>query len=376
MERASHAARQVAAYERAVWGAMVVYWLMFLLPAGVALFKVRATRETELVGWGVVWLTLTLLIGYRFEVGGDWGNYLRHFDEVHKVSLWEAIQRFDPAHGAFNWISDRLGWGVYGTNLAYGAIFSLGLIAFCRRQPRPLLALAVAMPYLVVVVAMGYSRQGVAIGLGFFALLALAERNTLKFVLFVALAAAFHKTAVVLIPIAILASTRHKVWTAAWVGATGALMYFLYLEDSADTLVKGYIEAEYSSQGGAIRVAMNAAPAALFLLYRKRFRLDRAEQTLWTWFALISLAFVPILLISPSSTAVDRVALYFTPIQIFVFSRMPDALWSGKRRPAARALVAGYYGVVLFVWLNFATHAQYWLPYQFYPLVSLGPEWW
>jgi hypothetical protein len=27
-----------------------------------------------------------------------------------------------------------------------------------------------------------------------------------------------------------------------------------------------------------------------------------------------------------------------------------------------------YYGVVLFVWLNFATHAQYWLPYRFYPL--------
>jgi predicted O-methyltransferase YrrM len=25
---------------------------------------------------------LTLLIGYRYEVGGDWGNYLRHFNEV------------------------------------------------------------------------------------------------------------------------------------------------------------------------------------------------------------------------------------------------------------------------------------------------------
>jgi hypothetical protein len=350
---------------------MVVYWFMFLLPAVVALFKVRATRETELVGWVLVWLTLTLLIGYRFEVGGDWGNYLHHFNEVHRLSFWEAVQVWDPAHGAVNWISDYLGWGVYGVNLTYGAIFSVGLVAFCRRQPRPLLALAVAMPYLVVVVAMGYSRQGVAIGLGMLALLALAERNTLKFVLFVAIAAAFHKTAVVLIPIAILASIRHKVWTAVWVGATGVLMYFLYVEESADSLIQGYIEAEYSSQGGAIRVAMNAVPAALFLLYRKRFRLDRAERALWTWIALVALAFVPILYVFPSSTAVDRVALYFTPIQIFVFSRVPDALWRGKRRPAARAAVAAYYGLVLFVWLNFATHAQYWLPYQFYPLVGV-----
>jgi len=25
----------------------------------------------------------------------------------------------------------------------------------------------------------------------------------------------------------------------------------------------------------------------------------------------------------------------------------------------------------MFVWLNFATHSKYWLPYQFYPLVDL-----
>ena len=355
---------------------MVIYWLMLLLPAGLSLFKLRATRETQLVAWGVTWLALTLLIGYRYKVGGDWGNYLFHLDVMHRLTLWEAVQRFDPAHGAFNWISDYLGWGIYGVNLAYGAIFSLGLIAFCRRQPRPLLALAVAMPYVVLVVAMGYSRQGVAVGLSFFALLALGERNTVKFVLFVALAAAFHRTAVVLIPIAILASTQRRVWTAAWVGATGVLMYFLYLQDSTDTLVESYLEAEYASQGAAIRVAMNAVPAALFLLYRERFRLDRSEQALWTWLAVIALAFVPALIVSPSSTAVDRMALYFTPVQVFVFSRIPDALWTGRRRPAARALVAGYYGLVLFVWLNFAAHAQYWLPYQFYPLVSSGPEGW
>ena len=26
--------------------------------------------------------------------------------------------------------------------------------------------------------------------------------------------------------------------------------------------------------------------------------------------------------------------------------------------------VVAYYTAVLFVWLNFATHSQYWLPYQ------------
>lgn len=344
------------------------YWLMFLVPAGASFFRVRSTRAVRWLGWGITGLVLTLLIGYRYEVGGDWVNYLRHLDEINTLSFWEAVERFDPAHGAMNWLSNNMGWGVYGTDLAYGAVFSLGLIAFCRNQPRPLLALAVAVPYLVVVVAMGYSRQGVAIGLGLFALLALAERNRVKFVIFVAIAALFHKTVVVLVPIAILATTERKVWTAVWVGVTAVLMYYLYLKESTETLIKNYLEAEYASEGGVIRIVMNAVPAVLFLAYRNRFRLDRAEQTLWTWMALIVLAFIPILVISPSSTAVDRVALYFIPIQIYVFPRLPNVIWRGKHRLEVQGLVVLYYGSVLLVWLNFATHAQYWLPYRFYPL--------
>lgn len=330
----------------------------------------RTSRMTVLIGWLLAWLVLSLLIGFRHEVGGDWFTYIQHLEVNNFMSFWSAVKRFDPAHGAFNWISNDMGWGVYGVNLAYGAIFSLGLVAFCRNQPRPLLALAVAVPYLVIVVAMGYSRQGVAIGLAMFALLALAERNALKFVILIAIAALFHKTAVVLVPIAALASTQRKIWTAIWVGATAVLMYVLYLQDSADTLIENYIDAQYASQGGAIRVAMNALPALLFLLNRKSFRLDRAEQALWTWVALIALAFVPAFFLSPSSTAVDRVALYFIPIQMYVFARLPDALWSGRHRQAVHAGVVIYYGSVLFVWLNFAQHAQYWLPYQFYPLAN------
>lgn len=347
------------------------YWLMFLLPAGASFFRVRSARAVMWLGWGIMWLMLTLLIGYRYEVGGDWSHYLDHVNETYGLSFVEAMQLDDPAHGALNWISNTLGWGVYGTNLVYGAIFSAGLIAFCHHQPRPLLALAIAMPYLVVVVAMGYSRQSVAIGLVLFALLTLVERNTSKFVIIIVIAALFHKSAVVLIPVAALASNKRKVWTTIWVGVTAVLMYFMYLAESVDTLAKSYLEAEYESQGATIRIAMNTVPALLFLIYRNRFHLYPTERLLWTWIALIALACVPILVVSPSSTAVDRLALYFIPLQIYVFSRLP-MLWRGQRRLQVQGLVVFYYGLVFFVWLNFASHSQYWLPYRFYPLVLLA----
>ena len=42
---------------------------------------------------------------------------------------------------------------------------------FVRRQPMPWLGLLVAIPYLVIVVGMGYSRQAIALGLFYWHLL-------------------------------------------------------------------------------------------------------------------------------------------------------------------------------------------------------------
>ena len=331
----------------------------------------RSHKRLINLSWILLWIILTFLIGYRFEVGGDWGNYLRHYYDTFYLSLSEALSRGDPGHSLLNWISSQQDWGVFGTNLIYGALFSFGLIAFCRNQPRPLLALAVAVPYLVIVLAMGYSRQGVAIGIVMLGFIALAQRKTLKFVLLIGIAALFHKSAVILLPISIITNMLRKpIFTALWVGGTMGLMYLLFLAESADSLIQNYIVAEYESQGALIRVMMNAVPALLFLLYRRNFNLQTEEKALWTWMSVMALVFILLLAVSPSSTAVDRMALYFIPIQLYVFSRLPEAVASGQHFKAIRFLVVAYYAAVLFVWLNFATHSKYWIPYQFYPFVN------
>ena len=108
--------------------------------------------------------------------------------------------------------------------------------------------------------------------------------------------------------------------------------------------------------------------ADLLLVWSKRLAPDPQERKLWTWIALVALLCLPI--VSLATTAVDRVALYLIPIQIFVFSRIPRLAGSNIRVRTLLVLgVIAYYAAVLFVWLNFATHAQYWLPYQFKPFV-------
>lgn len=351
---------------------MLAYWVLFSTPAIATMFERRGRplgNRGERTLFVLMALTVGLMVGLRYRVGGDWRGYLGHFAEASNLDFLDIATAGDPGYVLLNWLVANLGGDVWLVNLACGAIFASGLLSFARAQPRPWLALAIAVPYLVIVVAMGYTRQGVAIGLAMHGLVALgSQRSTAKFVLWVVLAACFHKSAVLLIPIAALAENRGRLWSACWIGAATVIAYATLLQSSVDRLVTGYVDSGYDSSGAEIRVAMNALPALILIATRNRFLFRAHERSMWLILAWLSLALVPALVLSPSSTAVDRLGLYLIPLQLMVLSRVPDTF--GKTTEAARnlsGLVVIYSAVTLFVWLNYASHALYWLPYRMYP---------
>ena len=355
---------------------MLPYWILFALPAWLAI-KNRPVPLSASKSWSQLWWVmfffLLLMVGLRHQVGGDWGNYTPKIDAVKYSSLQDVLKGSEAGYNLLNWLAAQSALEIYFVNTLCALFFTWGLIAFCRIQPRPWLALLVAVPYLVIVVAMGYTRQGTAIGFGMLGLVALSDRRIFRFVLFVALAATFHKTAVLLVPLAALSNPRKKLWNTFWAVVFFMLLYSFFMESSVKAYQHGYLENEYMSAGAAIRVAMNAVPATLFLLFRKRFVLSKTDRLLWTFVSVLALVFVVLLQVSPSSTAVDRVALYIIPLQLVILSRVPDAF--GKSEIGSKnlvMLVILYSALVQLVWLLFATHASYWLPYQFYPWVWLN----
>jgi hypothetical protein len=79
----------------------------------------------------------------------------------------------------------------------------------------------------------------------------------------------------------------------------------------------------------------------------------------------MSIALLAGYFLTSASTALDRIALYCIPLQLFVFAHLPDALGrhGGRNMPIVAAILA-YYATVQFVWLSYSANAYMWLPYD------------
>ena len=145
---------------------MVVYWVLYsYFAAGTFLHHHSRLSRISYALLVVGGLFIALMIGLRFEVGGDWFAYQRMYSFVRIATFEQILALGDPGYQLLNWLAVQVGGGVLLVNLFCGAIFAWGLLAFARVQANPWLAILIAVPYLVIVVAMGYSRQGVAIGI-------------------------------------------------------------------------------------------------------------------------------------------------------------------------------------------------------------------
>ena len=347
---------------------MLIYWIVF------AYFAVGAAFDGERRGSGrlgapflffVGGILIAAIIGLRYQVGSDWFAYVRMYSHAAYVDLWGALALSDPGYQVLNWAVQRVGAGLWLVNTVCGAIFALGLFKFARIQPNPWLAVLIAVPYLVIVVAMGYSRQGVAIGILMGGLASLSRGGSLmRFALYVLAATLFHKTALLTLPLAAIASNRNRLFNFVAALSLSYLLYSSFLATSVDRFVRDYVGSEYSSQGAAIRVMMSLIPAILFLLSPRAFGFNDIELKLWRNYSFAALGFLLLLMVLPSSTAVDRMALYVAPLQIAVLSRVPNAT-VGNRLGTGMIII--YSLLVQFVWLNYAEHSNDWDPYRLFP---------
>lgn len=341
---------------------MILYILAFLILSLPPLLNPKSRVSAYTLTF------LILFVGLRDRIGADWYSYYLYSLSFKGTTFLNSLQVVEPGYAFFNYISSPLDNPLFLVNILCSLFFLIPLYLFCRDQPRPALALCLAFPYLIVVVAMGYSRQSVSIGFELLALLALQRKQLFRFSAYILLAFLFHRTALILLilPITtIKASFRfHSI-----LKFTAILFVTYYAIQSSvvpqlDYYVTGYLEQSYQSQGAYLRLLLCLLPSLVFIINTRKFNLSQTSTRLWLTISYLTvLAFASLFLVS-SSTAIDRLSLYLIPIQIFVGARLPNTGFLGLSSTSLSQLLVLYSFSLMMFWLLFAGHSFAWLPYR------------
>ena len=99
-----------------------------------------------------------------------------------------------------------------------------------------------------------------------------------------------------------------------------------------------------------------------YLDFTKQWKKDYDDYHIWYWFSfvsIVSLFFIPI-----SSTLIDRILIYFIPLQLVVYSRLPFLAKNIIQPIYTKLAIITLYAIVHFIWLNYANHSTAWIPYE------------
>jgi len=339
---------------------MFAYLWLLALPVLLALGR-RAGPRRERWALLLTWIALTLFVGLRRNVGGDWGNYLLMHARAGSHPLFDAIMLGDPVYMLISGLLFRFGFALVAVNLVCAAIFAGGLVLFVRVQPRPALALIIAYPVLIAVAAFA-TRQSAAIGLLLAALAMLSAGRTRLAASLVLLAPGFHWTAILLLPL--LPATLIRAWPPRLTIAAGAAAGLGLAALLALTPMGERFDNVGASAGAPLRAGFFLLTLIVLAVRWRRLGLDEREFSAGAFLAalgLFALALTPVL-----STAGDRIGYYAVPLQMMVLPRAALSLSSPALQRTAQWAIAILYAGIFAAWLALSPYHTCLVPYRTY----------
>ena len=340
------------------------------------------------IEWVSIFILLVLIVGLRYQVGSDWHVYAGNLSNTVASEIYfsDFASVRDPGYGFLIWLSLILGQKIGLVNLISAIFFSYGLVIFCRNQALPSLSMLVAFPYMVSVVAMGYTRQSIVLGFFMLGLVALENGNFWRYIKLIIFAALFHASALLLLPLSMVVVGRNLFRRNLFIKMLVLVLFIIFIIplffflgglDPGGWI--NYATATYftstfviTSPGTNIRFAMVLLPALIFLLNINWININRMSTSiyvirLWKVVALSSFVMVIPLITIDSTTVVDRILLYWLPLQLFVYGNIPVAYLRNKYIYITIYLMIVLYSLMIFfVWFTFANNSHNWIPYSSY----------
>ena len=127
-------------------------------------------------------------------------------------------------------------------------------------------------------------------------------------------------------------------------------------------MYEAYITRGLQSQGIYGRLILNLIPILFLFMYKIKWKKNYNDYHLWYWFSfviILCIFFIPI-----SSTLIDRILIYFIPLQLVVYSRLPFLLENIIQPTYTKLAIIIFYATNHLIWLYYSNHSEAWFPYK------------
>lgn len=344
----------------------IYYFIWFYIFLNVIFFQKNKTITK--LNFKLFFIFITIFIGLRYEVGGDWWNYLSIYDSFEYQSFLQSIFISDVGYSILNFLSVKLEIAdTVLVNFCCALIISIFLyLAFIKLEKYWLMML-LYYPYHLLVVSLGYTRQAVALAIITYAFTCLIDKRNVKFLLYVLFACLFHKTAIILLmflPLSFIQKIKQKKFLFYFycLFSLFIILSLVYISMRFGENIYTNSDTELSSSGVFMRLSMHFIPIFLYFSYRNKFNQNRMivlDYFLFMIFLCTILAF-------SFSTLADRFNLYLIFFDLFIFSFVFNNL-KKKNEIFFSFILFVNFTLYIYIWMSLGEWAsKAWIPYQNY----------
>ena len=333
---------------------MLIYWSIFFFISILATNQFKIEKNLYAISKFLFLFVLSVFIGLRHEVGGDWDIYLNDFEfniQFFNIKNFSYVRDF--GYELFSYIC-------FNFILSILFIYSLNKFANLFKDNYWLIIL-ISFPYLIVVVSMGYTRQATAVSLVLLSICSLSNNKLYSFIFYAFVAILFHKSSIIMIPLIFITHLKLN-YINILLFIILAIFSSLIIYPEFARISSGYLseQSKYISKGVYYRIFLNILAGILFLIFYKYLKINKRLDRLIILIFIINLLLL--FTIQNYSTLVDRIIIYFTFIQLIVFSRL--YLIKKNYKIFFNLFVISIYFCVFLVWLHFSIHSYAWIPYK------------
>lgn len=335
---------------------MIPYVYSLLIPL-IVFFNIKNKKLDNLL-WIIHYFFLLILIGLRNEIGGDWINYKIDFDRTSFFST-----NIDLTFDVIKYLTKSIYNNYFLYNFLIAFIFLTPVYLLISKYELRWLIITAIFPICILLLGMGYLRQGIAFSMGLLFLSNVKNRNYLLAAIFLILSILSHKLSIihlgVFILVFVLMFRKYLIFFILIVIALD--IYFIFPEIIERNIYFYLGGGVYQFSLGALprmAIILLACISIVYVFNRKKEDLKEEEK----FFFQLSLILIFLFqLIFISSVFADRLFLYFQVILIYFFSNLYIYKNYKKIYFFNFIIVISYF----FVWSIFGKFSSYWLPYKF-----------